>query len=218
MRYFLLDRPELIDKFTRWAAQLCMGLTASKAEKLAERLAPWILHHAQAARSTRTLLVVATNWSADSTLDRHAHALLVTAALDPEIGQLTRNATSSWIEKDDAPLLKTLAHVFQSVTPAHPEQMLRRLGDLAGSLDQRVQFDAERKAGVAEAVGAAIDALWGDDGLRPLLRKTLNTWFASDQKGQQQAAASAFMHLALQRDDTGSPVLLSGSEDSIPDW
>ncbi|MCZ0975591.1 hypothetical protein O1L55_38880 [Streptomyces albulus] len=218
VRYFLLDRSELIDKFMRWTAQLCMDLPASKAGNLAERLAPWILHHAQAARSTRTLLVVATNWSADRTLDKHAHALLVTAALDPEIGQLTRNATSNWIEKDNAHLLRTLAHVFQSVTPAHPEQMLRRLGDLAGSLDQRAQFDAERKAGVAEAVGAAVDALWGADDLRPLLRKTLNTWFASDQKGQRQAAASAFMYLALQRDDTGSPVLLSGSEGTVPDW
>ncbi|WP_285570273.1 hypothetical protein [Streptomyces sp. RTGN2] len=218
VRYFLLDRPELIDKFITWTAQLCVDLAASKAEKLAERLAPWILHHAQAARSTRTLLGVASNWSTDDTLDRQAHALLVTAALDPEIGQLTRNATSNWIEKNHAPLLKTLAHVFQSVTPAHPEQMLRRLGYLAGSLDKRVQFDAGQKAEVAEAVGAAVDALWADDSLRPLLRRTLNTWFASDQKGQQEAAASAFMHLALQQGDTGSPILLSGSEDTIPEW
>ncbi|OKI98965.1 hypothetical protein AMK18_23815 [Streptomyces sp. CB01249] len=218
VRYFLMDRPELIDKFIRWTAQLCVDLAAPKAEKLAERLAPWILHHAQAARSTRTLLVVATNWSADGLLDRHAHGLLVTAALDSEIGQLTRNATSNWIEKGNAPLLKTLAHVFQSVTPAHPEQMLRRLGDLASSLDQRVQFDIEERAGVADAVGAAVDGLWVDDGLRSLLRKTLNTWFASDHKGQQQAAGSAFLYLALQRDDTGWLVLLSSSEDSIPDW
>ncbi|GAB3113366.1 hypothetical protein GCM10027160_17140 [Streptomyces calidiresistens] len=218
VRYFLLDRPDLIDKFIMWTAQLCMGLSAPKAGKLAERLAPWILHHAQAARSTRTLLVVATNWSANNTLARHAHALLVTAALDPEIGPLTRNATSKWVEKGDAPLLQILAHVFQSVTPAHPEQMLRRLGGLAGSLDQRVQFDPEKRDGVAEAVGGAIGVLWDDDSLRPLLRKTLNTWFASDQKGQRQAAASAFMHLTLQKDDTGSPVLLSGAEGSVPDW
>ncbi|MFE2506275.1 hypothetical protein [Streptomyces rubiginosohelvolus] len=218
VRYFLLDRPELIDKFIRWTAQLCVDLPATKAEKLAERLAPWILRHAQAARSTRTLLVVTTNWSANTTLDKQAHALLVTAALDPEIGQLTRNATRDWIEKDSAPLLKTLAHVFQSVTPAHPEQMLRRLGDLAGSLDQRANFDVGEKAEVAEAVGEAIGALWADDGLRSPLRKTLSIWFASDRKGQQQAAASAFMHLALQKDDTGSPILLSGAENSVADW
>ncbi|NML54807.1 hypothetical protein HHL19_18605 [Streptomyces sp. R302] len=218
VRYFLRDRPELIVSFMRWTAQLCVDLPASKAERLAERLAPWLLHHAQAARSTRTLQVVAANWSADRTLAKHAHALLVTAALDPEIGQLTRNATGNWIEKGDSHLLKTLAHVFQSVTPAHPEQMLRRLGDLAGSLDEHAQLNAAQKESVAQAVGAAVDGLWGDDALRPRLRKTLTTWFAGIHKGQRQAAASAFMLLALQRDDTGSPVLVGGSGAIVADW
>ncbi|QBJ91007.1 hypothetical protein D0Z67_12300 [Streptomyces seoulensis] len=218
VRYFLLDRPELAKPFMKWTAQLCVKLPTSQAENLAERLAPWILHHAQAARSTRMLLVVAENWSANSTLQRQAHALLVTAALDPQIGELTRKAAGSWAERQNsAPLLKTLAAVFQSVTPAHPRRMLRRLGDLAGSLDERAQLGATEKAEVAEAVGAAIDALWGDDDLHPQLRETLNTWFDSEHKGQQQAAASAFMYLALQQDELGAPALLTGPG-TVPDW
>ncbi|MDP9612842.1 hypothetical protein [Streptomyces demainii] len=209
VRYFWRDRPELIEAFTKWTAQLCLGLQASQADGIAERLAPWILHHAQAARSTRLLHVVARDWSADRNLERHAHALLVTAALDPEIGQLTRSATSTWVTKEDSPpFLKTLAQVFQSVAPAHPAQMLRRLGDLALS----------EKDDVTEAVGAAVDTLWADDDLRPQVRGVLNSWFASGQKGQRQSAASAFMHLALQRDDSGGPSLLSDPEGTVADW
>ncbi|MFZ3572185.1 hypothetical protein ACOKM5_35230 [Streptomyces sp. BH097] len=219
VRYFLLDRPELIERFTTWTAQLCVDLPAPKAEKVAERLSPWILHHVQVARSMRVLLGVAASWSADKTLRKHAHALLVTAALDPEVGQLTRNATSKWIEKENAPLLQTLAQVFQSVTPAHPVQMIRRLGDLAGSLDRRERLDAKEKLDVANAVGAAIDALWEDDKLRPQLRKTLNSWFTSGHEGQRQAAASAFMYLAMQQEGaSGTPTLLCGAESSVEDW
>ncbi|WP_138906071.1 hypothetical protein [Streptomyces chryseus] len=210
VRYFWRDRPELIDAFTKWTAQLCLELKHPQGTRLAQRMAPWILHHAQAARSTRLLHLVARDWSEDDNLAPHAHDLLVAAILDPEIGQLTRNATGTWAVNEDtsARLLQTLARVFQSLTPAHPKQMLRRLSELARS----------QKDGVADAVGAAIDALWSDDDLRTRLRSTLTSWFDSDQAALQQTAGSAFMYLALQRDQSGEPALLGEPQAAVPDW
>jgi hypothetical protein len=198
--YFWRDRPELINAFTAWTAQLCMELKEKEeGTRLAQRMAPWVLHHIQATRSTKLLNQVANDWSGQENLVPCAHDLLVTAGLDSTVGQLTRSALDRWIAHPDtkAPLLKTLAHVCQSLVPTHPERMLRRLGDLASST----------KDGVAEAVGRAIDALWSDDDLRPRLHTTVVAWFASTQEPLRQAAANAFLNLALQRAD-GLPVLL----------
>ncbi|WP_371537730.1 hypothetical protein OG217_22810 [Streptomyces sp. NBC_01023] len=210
VRYFWQDRPELTDPFTKWTAQLCLKLKHPQGTLLAQRMAPWILHHAQATRSTRLLRLVAKDWSENGNLAPHAHDLLVAAILDPEIGQRVRNATGTWAVGEDtpAPLLQTLARVFQSLTPAHPKQMLRRLGELANS----------QKDGVADAVGEAINALWSDDELGTQVHSTLNSWFDSDQETLQRTASSAFMHLALRRDLGGEPTLLAGPHGETPDW
>ncbi|MER6389745.1 hypothetical protein ABT236_14855 [Streptomyces sp. NPDC001523] len=211
VRYFWRDRPELIGPFTNWTAKLCLGLHPDQQARLAQRMVPWALRHAQASRQTKLLYRVAEDWSQDGGLVGHAHDLLVAAILDPEVGQLTRNATTRWAssEESSAHLLRTLARVFQTLVPAHPGLMLRRLGDLAVS----------QKDGVAEAVGTALNALWEEDELRPQVRKTLDSWFASDQNSLQRSAASAFMNLALQHDDFGQPALLSTPEGGVvPDW
>ncbi|MFF5802527.1 hypothetical protein [Streptomyces sp. NPDC012746] len=210
VRYFWRDRPELIGSFTSWTAKLCLGLEPDQQARLAQRMAPWALHHAQASRQTKLLYRVAEDWSQDDDLVRHAHDLLVTAILDPEVGQLTRNATTRWASSGEssAHLLRTLARVFQTLVPTHPGLMLRRLGDLAVS----------QKDGVAEAVGMALDALWGEDELRPQVRDTLDTWFTSGHHGLRRSAASAFMNLALQRDDSGQPALLTAPGEALPDW
>ncbi|WP_330288705.1 hypothetical protein [Streptomyces sp. NBC_00576] len=210
VRYFWRDRPELINAFTKWTAQLCLELKHPQGTQLAERMAPWALHHLQATRTTRLLRLVATDWSADRNLAPHAHALLVAASLDPEIGQLTRNATGTWMTHVDttAALQQTLARVFQSLAPAHPQQMLRRLGDLALST----------KPGVADAVGEAVNHLWSDDELRPRLHATLTSWFGSDQETLRRAAASAFLNLTLQLDKNGRPSLLGDGSAPVPDW
>ncbi|MFE4589003.1 hypothetical protein [Streptomyces laurentii] len=99
--------------------------------------------------------------------------------------------------------------MFQTLVPAHPGLMLRRLGDLAVS----------QKEGVADAVGTALNALWAEDELRPQVRDTLDSWFASDHHGLRRSATSAFMNLALQRDDSGQPALLSAPKgEVVPEW
>ncbi|MFB6753575.1 hypothetical protein ACFCX6_21955 [Streptomyces sp. NPDC056353] len=210
VRYFWRDRPELTEAFTKWTARLCLDLKAPRGPQLAQRMVPWALHHAQAARSTRLLHLTAEDWAQDDTLAPHAHDLLVAAALDPQIGQLTRNAFTRWAANTDSSprFLQTLARVCETLTPAHPEQMLRRLGELAQS----------PKNGVADAVGAAIEALWRSDDLRPQLRARLDEWFASDHERLQHSAASAFLHLALQRDPSGALILLDASRETDHQW
>jgi len=209
VRYFWRDRPELIDAFTKWTAELCKSLKHPDGTRLAQRMAPWVLHHVKATRTTRLLHRIAADWSGDDNLAPHAHALLVAASLDPQVGQLTRRATETWMAKPDAPapLLRTLAQVCQSLAPANPEKMLRRLGDLACS----------KQDGVAEAVGAAIDALWSDNDLRDRLHATVISWFESDQEPLHQAASSAFLNLAQQHGG-GQPLLLREPGTPAADW
>ncbi|MEU8975630.1 hypothetical protein AB0D11_41620 [Streptomyces monashensis] len=208
VRYFWRDRPELIDEFTQWTAKLCLELKPAQRTQLAQRMAPWALHHAQAARSTRLLHLIAEDWAQDDTLAPHARDLLVTAMLDPEIGQLTWNATNRWAEhRDSSPrLLQTLSRVYQTLAPVHPERMLRRLGGLA------------LKDGAADTVGEAINALWSNDELRPQVRDTLDQWFTSDHTMLQRSASSAFMYLTLQQDQAGAPALLGTCPSTPPDW
>jgi hypothetical protein len=59
VRYFWLDRPHLTDKFIKWTVQLSLGLKQPQASQLADRMAPWILHHAQETNSTQLLRLVA---------------------------------------------------------------------------------------------------------------------------------------------------------------
>ncbi|ASQ96488.1 hypothetical protein [Streptomyces sp. 11-1-2] len=210
VRYFWRDRPELIDAFTKWTAQLCLELKHPQGSQLAARMAPWVLHHVQATRKTRLLRLVITGWAADENLTPHAHELLVAASLDPQIGQMTLKAIGTWGSHAEttAELQKTLARVFQSLAPVHPQRMLRRLGELALS----------REPGVAEAVGEAINHLWGDDQLRPKLLPILTGWFGSGQESLRKAAGSAFMNLALQLDNSGQPTLLGTSGTPVADW
>ncbi|MEU3620409.1 hypothetical protein ABZ725_50340 [Streptomyces sp. NPDC006872] len=214
VRYFWRDRPELTEAFTKWTARLCLELKPTPRTQLAQRMAPWILHHTQAARSTRLLRLVADDWAQDDILAQHTHDILVAAILDPQIGQLARNATNRWADNDDSSprLLRTLAKVYQTLTPVNPEQMLRRLGGLALSSARSAKEE------VAEAVGEAIDVLWSNDKLRPQVRETLGLWFASDNQGLQHSASSAFLHLALQKDPSGAPALLAADETAVPDW
>jgi hypothetical protein len=205
VRYFWLDRPHLIDAFMKWTVQLSLELKHPQGSQLAERMAPWILHHAQVTSSTRPLRLVASEWSEDKDLAEHAHALLTAASLDPQLGSRVRKAMGAWVGQDGTSpaLLQTLARVFQTLVPAH-DQMLGRLGDLARS----------PKDGVAEAVGEAINDLWSDNKLRPLLSDTLISWFDSDQEVMKQAAVSTFLHLARR----GLPTLLDEPAIGVPEW
>jgi hypothetical protein len=209
VQYFWLDRPHLTDAFTRWTVQLSLELKHPLGSQLAQRMAPWVLHHAQATSTTRLLRLVAAEWSEDRNLAEHAHNLLVMASLDPQIGSRVRKAIGAWVTQEgtSAALLRTLALVCKTLTPAHL-QMLGRLGDLAHST----------KEGVADAVGGAICDLWNDGDLHDRLRETLTLWFSSEQEPLQQAAASAFLYLALQQDGNGQPTLLSEPQTSAPDW
>lgn len=205
VRYFWLDRPNLINAFMRWTVQLSLELKHPQGSQLAERMAPWILHHAQVTNSIRPLRLVASEWSEDKNLAEHAHALLTAASLDPQLGSGVRKAMGAWVGQDGASpaLLQTLARVFRTLVPAH-DQMLGRLGDLARS----------PKEGVAEAVGEAIKDLWSDNKLRPLLSGTLISWFDSDQEAMKQAAVSTFLHLARR----GLPTLLDEPAIGVPEW
>ena len=209
VRYFWLDRPHLTGAFTSWTVQLSLELKHPQGSQLAQRMAPWVLHHAQATRTTRLLRLVAAAWSEDRNLAEHAHDLLVMASLDQQIGSLARKATGAWATQEgtSAAMLRTLAMVFKTLIPAHP-QMLGRLGDLAHSTKQ----------GVADAVGEAIHDLWSNVDIRDRLRGTLISWLRSDQESLQQAAMNAFLYLALQQDSTGQPILLSEQPASAPDW
>jgi hypothetical protein len=209
VRYFWLDRPHLTAAFTRWTVQLSLGLKHPQGSQLAQRMAPWVLHHAQATRTTRLLRLVAAAWSDDRKLAENAHDLVVMASLDEQIGNLVRKAIGAWAtqENTSAALLRTLALVFKTLTPAHP-QMLGRLGDLARST----------KEGVADAVGKAIHDLWSNDDIRDRLRDTLISWFDSEQEPLQRSAVSAFLSLALLQDGNGQPVLLNEPQASAPDW
>ncbi|MEV6821470.1 hypothetical protein AB0M72_22230 [Nocardiopsis dassonvillei] len=210
VQYFWRDRPELTDAFIRWTAQLPLDLKSAHGERLAERMVPWVVHHAQATRSTRLLRTVATDWSEGGVLVQYAQELLVAASLDPQIGHRTRTALGTWINDagTEAPLLKALARVCQRLAPAHPTQMLRRLGDLALSTQE----------GVSEAVVEAIDVLWNDADLRPRLHRTLISWFNDEQETPRQSAVSAFLHLARQGDDEKQLVLLRELEATNGDW
>jgi hypothetical protein len=191
VRYFWLDRPHLTEKFMKWTVQLSVELRKPQASQLADRMTPWILHHAQATNSTRLLRLVAEEWSNNGNLAAHAYNLLVTACLDQQIGGPSRRAISRWVDQKDtkAALLRTLAPVFATLTPAY-EKMLGRLGELAGSAED----------GVPEAVGDAMSGLWANGEYRSGLRSTLASWFGTEQEQLRRASASAFLQLALQRD------------------
>lgn len=210
VRYFWRDRPELITPFTRWTAKLCLDIGKKQGTQLAERMIPWALHDLQASRSTKLLRQVADDWAQEDALAPHAHDLIVAAILDPQTAQLVKNAADRWTGQSDTspPLLRTLAHVFQTLTPAQPARMLRRLGTLASS----------QKPGVADAVGEALNTLFSSEKLRPQVRQTLDSWFTSTDQALQHAAASAFVHLAAQRDPAGLPALLHTSDAEAAPW
>ena len=192
----------------RWTVQLSLYLKHPQASRLAERMAPWVLHHAQATNSMRLVRLVAAEWSEDRNLAAHAHDLLVAASLDQQIGGRVRKSMGTWVNQDgaSAALLRTLARAFATLTPAHV-QMLGRLGDLARSA----------KEGVTDAVGGAISDLWSDEDFRPRLRDTLGAWFGRS-RSLREAAASAFLYVALQRDPDGRPTLLRELQIPSPDW
>jgi hypothetical protein len=208
VRYFWLDRPNLTDVFTRWTVQLSLELKHPQGSQLAARLAPWVLHHAQATNSTRLLRLVASSWSEDENLAIHAHSLLVLASLDQEIGSRVRRAISSWINQEgtSAALLRTLARVFGTLTPAHP-QMLGRLSELTGST----------KEGVTDAVGTAINDLWKNVDIRVRLREILVSWLTAEDQVLRETAANAFLHLAAERDLNRQPIILHELSDANSD-
>jgi hypothetical protein len=213
VRYFWLDRPHLTNDFLKWTIRLSRDLELERpeeshlAEQLASRMIPWVLNHTQATNSTSLLRLVASEWSESRSLDSYARGLLVMACLDPKVGSRSRRAVVSWVnQKDTSPaLLQTLARLFGSLTPAH-KRFLGRLGELASS---------ETK-GVSQAVGEAIRDLWENEEFRPNLRNELTSWFDSENEQRKQAAASAFLRLALQRDTDGNLTLLS--ELGTSDW
>jgi hypothetical protein len=207
--YFWRDRPHLLDRFTKWTVDQCLRLEQPYQSGLANRVIPWVLHHSQSARSTPFLRSVAARWSEDPRLLGHAVDLLVAACLDPQIGSLTRNAVAGWIgQVRTAPAFKcALAQVFQGVAFAYPTSMLRRLAELAESPEPAV----------GEAVGAAITALWEDSELRPRLHEALRAWSESSKPTVRRAAGNAFLHLAVNTDETGLPALLAFDHET-PVW
>jgi hypothetical protein len=209
VRYFWLDRPHLSDAFMRWTVQRSRELPDQQGSQLAERMVPWVVHHAQATSSTRLLRLVAEEWSEGSHLAPHAHHLLVMASLDQEVGSRTRKAICSWASQETTKpaLLQTLAGVFKTLAPAHT-QMLSRLADLAQS----------PKEGVTDSVGEAINGLWDNEEFRPRLRDALIAWLGSGQEPQQRAAASAFLHLALKTGSDGQLTMLGELQDSASSW
>lgn len=209
VRYFWRDRPDLNHAFTAWTAELCKELGNAEGVRLATRMIPWLQQHLQTTRSTKLLQRVVTDWSADGDLAPIAHTLLVGSALLPQVDRLTLDAIDAWLDKGDAPasLLQTLAHACQSLAPAHPTRMLRRLGVLADSAAD----------GVADTVGDAVNALWSDEDLRPRLHTTLVSWFSSSHEPLRDAAASAFLNLA-QQEFEGIPTLLYESGTPAAPW
>lgn len=211
VRYFWLDRPHLTNHFLRWTIRLSRELERPEeshlAEQLAGRMVPWVIHHTKATNSISLLRLVVSEWSESKTLSTNAYDLLVMACLDKEIGTKSRRAISSWVnQKDTTPAMaRTLARVFATLTPAH-RNFLGRLGDLA---------DSEMK-GVPEAVGEAIRDLWVNEDFHLNLRNTLISWFDTGNEHLRQAAASAFLQLALQRDSNENLSLLSELGNS--DW
>ncbi len=191
MDYFWLDRPHLLDNFTKWTVDQCLELEQPYQSALANKVIPWVLHHSQSTRSTPFLRSVATRWSEDPRLLDHAVDLLVAACLDSQIGNLTRNAVATWLgQAKTTPTLKcALARVFQSLAPAYPTSMLRRLAELAESPE----------AAVGEAVGAAIKALWDDTELRARLHETLRIWSESPSRrcaGQPATPSSTWRSIS----------------------
>jgi hypothetical protein len=211
VRYFWLDRPNLTRDFLQWTTRLSRELERPEesqlAEQLATRMIPWVLHHTQATSSAALLRLVASEWSESKNLATNAHDLLVMACLDQKVGSRSRRAIGSWVNQKEttAELLRTLARVFGTLTPAH-KNFLGRLGDLAAS----------EMEGVPEAVGEAIRNLWANDEFRPILRKKLISWFDIENEHLRQSAASAFLQLSLQRDTDGSLTLLR--ELGASDW
>jgi hypothetical protein len=207
VRYFWIDRPHLVNDFMKWTVGLTLVLGHEQGSQIAERMVPWVLHQAQAAKSTQLLRLVVTEWSQDENLAVHAHDLLVMACLDQQIGSRSRKAISTWPGQKEtgAYLLKTLARVFATLAPAH-KQMLGRLGEIASS----------SKAGVPEAVGEAVHDLWVDEEFRSTLSDTLTSWFEAEQEQLRRAATSAFLQLASQRNSEDDLILLP--ELRASDW
>ena len=207
--YFWLDRPHLLDGFTKWTVDQCLKLEQPYQGALSNKVIPWVLHHSQSARSTPFLRSVATRSSENPRLLGHAADLLVAACLDSQIGNITRKAVADWLgQARTTPALKcALARVFQNLAPVYPASMLRRLAELAESPEPEV----------GEAVGAAMKALWGDTELRPRLHEALTSWSESSKPTVRRAAINAFLHLALNIDETGVPALMARSG-SPPAW
>jgi len=200
--YFWLDRPHLLEQFTKWTVGQCLQLDQLHQAALADKVIPWVLHHARTTRSTSFLRSVATQWSEESQLVDRAVQLLTVACLDPEIGQLVRNATGDWIgqARTTVALKLTLGRVFEGLASSYPKSTLRRLADLGESPQPEI----------GEAVGAVIKALWTDPDLRSRLDELLTSWSASTRPEARRAAANAFLWLAFDVDGTGRPALLAG--------
>jgi hypothetical protein len=199
--YFWLDRPHLLDGFTRWTVKQCLGQEQPYQSRLADKVIPWVLRHTQSTRSTPFLRSVAERWSEEPRLANHAADLLTAACLDQLIGKLTRDALGDWVgqARTTAALKRTLTQVFQAIAPVYPKATLRRLATLAESAEPAV----------GDAVGAAIRALWEDKELRPRLLEVVTAWPESPKREVQQAAVNAFLHVARTANRTGIPVLIA---------
>ncbi len=198
--YFWLDRPHLLDSFTRWTVGQCLQQEQPYQTRLADKAVPWVLRHTQSTRSTPFLRSVAERWSEEPRLAGHAAQLLTVACLDQLIGKLTRDALGDWVgqARTTTALKRTLTQVFQAIAPVYPKATLRRLAALAESAEPAV----------GDAVGAAIRALWDDEELRPRLREIVTAWPVNPKPEVRRAAINAFLHLARTADGTGIPLLI----------
>jgi len=199
--YFWLDRPHLLDSFTKWTVRQCLEQELPYQSRLAGKVVPWVLRHTQSTRSTPFLRSVAERWSEEPRLAGHAAELLTVACLDQLIGKLTRDALGDWVgqARTTAALKRTLTQVFQGIAPVYPKATLRRLAALAESAEPAV----------GDAVGAAIRALWDDEELRPRLLEIVTAWPESPKPEVRRAAINAFLHVARAADRTGIPVLIA---------
>ena len=211
VEYFWADRPYLVDEFTRWTVGQSVELKHPIGTRLADRVAPWILHHSRTTRTTQLLQSVVTRWSAKPELKHQAKDLLAAACLDPRIGRLTRDRILKWAgATDTVPELKILmAAVCQDLTPVYPKEMLLRLARLAQSTEPKV----------SDAVGQAINELWNRDDLRQKVYETIRAWARDSGSSTRRSADSAFLYLADRRGPSGLPTLLedlpSTDEDDV---
>ncbi|MFF5372838.1 hypothetical protein [Streptomyces sp. NPDC013187] len=218
--YFWVDRPHHVAAFTRWTAEQAASLPPDLGVPLAERVTQWATRYTLAKQSFTVLRAITAHWAKNSHLHGHAQDLLVAAAVDPTAGKRARDQYLAWAKAPDTDelthrrntpivLKQALAGALAQLGPAYPQIALKRLSELAVNTTN---------AGVADAVGDALTALWDQPVLQGTIRSTLTSWFTTAQHHYTAAARRAFLHLADRTTPNGIPLLLAGGDSEPEAW